>query len=82
TRGERTFEATVDAEFLDLRAAKLPALLTEEEDDRLLERLALVEELSAIVDALAGAFLAARASPAWTRKTVPALKRWMRGEER
>jgi hypothetical protein len=81
TRGERTFEATVDAEFLDVRSAKLPALLTEEEDDRLLERLALVEELSALVDALAGAFLAARADRSWTRKTVPALKRWMRAEK-
>jgi hypothetical protein len=81
TRGERTFEATIDAEFLDVRSAKLPALLTEEEDDRLLERLALVEELSALVDALAGAFLAARADRSWTRKTVPALKRWMRAEE-
>jgi hypothetical protein len=80
TRGDRTFEATVDAEFLDVRSAKLPALLTEEEDDRLLERLALVEELSALVDTLAGAFLAARADRSWTRKTVPALKRWMRAE--
>jgi hypothetical protein len=82
TRGERTFDLTLDAEFLDVRAAKLPALLTEEEDDRLLERIALAEELTALVDALAGAFLAARADKSWSRKTVPALKRWMRAEER
>lgn len=82
TRGERTFELTLDAEFLDVRAGKLPALLTEEEDDRLLERLALAEEATALVDALAGAFFAARTDKGWSRKTVPALKRWMRAEER
>jgi hypothetical protein len=77
--GERTYEVTLDAEFLDVRAAKLPELLTEAEDDRLSERLELAEELSALVDALAGAFLEVRAGRGW-KKTVGAMKRWMRGE--
>ncbi|BDG01159.1 hypothetical protein [Anaeromyxobacter oryzae] len=77
THGEQIFEATLDAEFLDVRAAKLPELLTEAEDDRLLERLALAEKLSALVDALVGTFLEVRASPTWKRKVVPALKAWM-----
>jgi hypothetical protein len=79
THGEQVFEATLDAEFLDVRAAKLPELLTEEEDDRLIERLALSEQLSALVDALVASFLAVRASPSWRRKVVPAMKAWMRG---
>ncbi len=79
TRGEQVYEATLDAEFLDVRSAKLPELLTEEEDDRLQERLHLVEQLSAMVDALAGDFLEVRASRGWAKKTVPALKAWMRG---
>jgi recombination associated protein RdgC len=74
---ERVYEATLDAEFLDVRAAKLPELLTEEEDDRLLERLELAERLSAIVDALTGAFLDVRTSRTW-RKRVATLKTWMR----
>lgn len=77
--GEKTYQATLDAEFLDVRAARLPELLAEEEDDRVLERLYLVEQLSAMVDALVAAFLAVRATSGWSRKTVPALKRWMRG---
>ncbi|WP_242395838.1 hypothetical protein [Anaeromyxobacter oryzisoli] len=77
THGEQVFEATLDAEFLDVRAAKLPELLTEEEDDRLLERLALTGKLSALVDALVGTFLEIRASPTWRRKVVPAMKAWM-----
>jgi recombination associated protein RdgC len=78
THGEQVFQATIDAEFLDVRAAKLPELLTEEEDDRLLERLALSEKLSGLIDALVGTFLEVRASPTWRRKVVPAMKAWMR----
>lgn len=77
---EKVYEATLDAEFLDVRAGKLPELLTEEEDDRLLERLELSERLSEIIDALVGAFLEVRTSRAW-RKRVATLKAWMRQRE-
>jgi hypothetical protein len=81
THGEQAFEATVDAEFLDVRSGKLPELLTEAEDDRVLERLALTERLSALLDALVAAFLEVRASPSWRRKVVPAMKAWMREDQ-
>jgi recombination associated protein RdgC len=75
--GERTWEVTLDAEHLDVRAAKLPELLTDEEDDRAAERLDLCDQLGRLVDALVQAFLAERAGKAWERKTVPALRTWM-----
>jgi hypothetical protein len=78
TLGERCFEATLDAEHLDVRSASLPELLSEEDDDQAAERLGLCEELGAIVDATVAAFLVERASKAWRRKTVPALLAWMR----
>lgn len=78
TAGEQVYEVTLDAEFLDLKAARIPALLTEEEDDRLLERLELVARLGRLVDALVGAFLSARGARSWSGKTVPALQAWMR----
>ena len=81
THGEKVYEATLDAEFLDVRAGKLPELMTEEEDDRTQERLYLVERLGALVDALVESFVAQRTSPAWSRQVVPALQRWMRGED-
>ena len=77
TMGERSFEVTLDAEFLDVRGAKLPELLTEEDDDRAAERLALCEELGAVVDALVAAFLEERGGKGWRRRTVPALRAWM-----
>ena len=76
THGEKVYEVGLDAEFLDVRAAKLPELLSEAEDDRLAERLWLAERLSALVDALANEFLAVRAGRGW-KKTVAAMKRWM-----
>ncbi len=78
TVGEQAWEVTLDAEFLDLRAARIPALLTEEADDQLVERLDLVARLGRMVDALVGAFLAARGARTWGTKTVPALQAWMR----
>jgi hypothetical protein len=78
--GERSFEVTLDAEHLQVRAAKLPELLTEEEDDRAAERLDLCEQLGRFVDALVDAFLAERSGKVWARKTVPALRAWMQAE--
>jgi len=81
THGEKVYEVTLDAEFLDIRAAKLPELMAEEEDDRLLERLYLTEQLSDMVDTLVQAFLEVRASRNWGKKVVPAMKSWMKGED-
>jgi hypothetical protein len=81
THGEKVYEVTVDAEFLDLRAGKLPELMSEEEDDQLTERLYLTEQLSGMVDALVVAFLQVRASRAWSKQVVPEMKAWMKGEE-
>jgi len=80
TLGERVWEATLDAEFLDVRSAKLPELLTEEEDDRLTERLDLVDQLSGMIDALVAAFCEVRGSKAWSKSVVPQLQAWMRGD--
>ena len=82
TQGEKEFEATVDSEFLDIRAGKLPALMSEEEDDQLSERLFLMEQLSAMVDALVQDYLSVRASKGWSKTVVPAMKEWMRGDEK
>lgn len=81
TVGERSWEASLDAEYLDIRSAKLPALLTEEEDDRISERLDLAEQLSTMITGLVKAFQEERTSKAWSKKIVPEMKAWMRGEE-
>lgn len=78
--GERVFEVTLDAEHLDLRAAQLPALLREEQDDRRAERLWLVAHLGRLVDALWEAFMQVRTSRRWARKEVADLRSWLAPE--
>jgi hypothetical protein len=76
--GEQRYEVTLEAEYFDIKSAKLPELVTEEEDDRLQERLQLSEQLAGLVRALTETFLTLRASPKWAKEEVPALKEWMR----
>ncbi len=75
--GERSYQVTLDAEFFDIKSAKLPALVAEEEDDRLQERLYLSEQLAGLTRALIETFLELRASPEWANQEVPAMKAWM-----
>lgn len=58
----------------------IPALLKEEGDDAFLERTALIEKLTQLLDALFAAFLRERLSPAWTKAWQPALVAWVDGE--
>lgn len=75
--GERNYQVTLDAEFFDIKSAKLPALVAEEEDDQLQERLYLSEQLAGLVRALIESFLELRSSPRWAKAEVPAMKEWM-----
>jgi hypothetical protein len=77
TQGEREFRFTLVADTLDLRAVKLPALLKEEDDDRLLERISLLEELDGFVKQAYQEFLRERTRPVWTRTVIPAMRGWL-----
>jgi recombination associated protein RdgC len=58
----------------------IPALLKEEGDDAFLERTALIEKLTAVLDALFFAFLRERLAPSWSKAWEPALLAWVEGE--
>ena len=77
TWGEQVYDVTLDAEFFDLRAVKLPALLQEEDDDKLTERLELATRASSLTDALVAAFIKERTARTWDSKLVPSLRKWM-----
>jgi hypothetical protein len=74
--GEKVYEATVDAEHLAVRSAKIPKVLSEEDDDKITERLYLAERLSMIVDAAFRRFMAIRVGKSWAAE-VSALRAWM-----
>jgi hypothetical protein len=74
---ERIYSFALAAERFDLKRVKLPALLTEEEDDRADERLTLLVELDAALQLAFAQFLDLRARPSWSRGVVPALRKWL-----
>ena len=80
-RGQREWATNVAAESLALSSIKIPALLTREEDDKLRERLALLDELDAMVTSLFKGFLAVRGDrPTWEPE-LDALRAWVMGGE-
>lgn len=81
SHGEREFQVNLDAEHLAIKSAKLPALLTEEEDDRLQERLELTEQLAAMIRVLLEEYLRLRSDAVWLGEIVPAMQEWMKGAE-
>ena len=76
-RGEREFRFTLVAETLDLRSVKLPARLKDEGDDRLAERMTLLEELEKSIEVMYLDFVKERTRPVWDRTVVPALRTWI-----
>lgn len=77
TWGEQVFDVSIDAEFFDVKSAKLPALLQEEEAEKLTERLELSGKLSKLLDVLTQAFIKVRTAKTWSSKTVPELLAWL-----
>ncbi|MFT5433773.1 MAG: hypothetical protein ACI9OJ_004481 [Myxococcota bacterium] len=59
-RGQREWTTSVVSETLALSSVKIPALLTREEDEKLTERLSLLDELDSMMIALFQAFLKVR----------------------
>jgi hypothetical protein len=76
-RGDRTWQLTATAEFFDVKRAKLPALLSEEDVQRAQERLELLDEMDGMIQAAYGAFLRERLEPAWDSERVPEIRAWL-----
>jgi hypothetical protein len=68
---------TLDAATLGLSGVKLPALLSEGEEEHFHERMRLFEQMHDLVRALYARFLAVRLSPAWDSAVAPSIRRWL-----
>jgi len=77
TRGEREFRFTLVGETLDFKGVKLPSPLTDAGDDRLADRMALLEELESCVTGAFRAFLRERTRPVWQRAVLPEMREWL-----
>lgn len=77
TRGEKIWQAGVSADLFDLKRVKLPALLSEEDRDRALERLTLLDELDGMLKVAYRAFLRERLQRSWDADVVPKMRSWL-----
>ena len=66
------------AENFDLKRVKLPELLSEEDSERVSERLQLVADLDGMLKAAFALFLHDRLSSRWQKQTIPQLRDWLK----
>jgi hypothetical protein len=84
TEGDREYAWLFKADTLSLSSLAIPAELDAKKDELhevLYERMRLVEELEATIEALWGDFLTLRLSDAWGGAVLPALSRFAHDEE-
>lgn len=79
-RPPQSWSFIFDADTLGIASVSIPALLTEEEDEKFYERMQLVEELEEMIGALFETFLRLRTSPAWERHALPIMREWVQKE--
>jgi hypothetical protein len=73
----REWSLTIKCESLDVSGAKIPALLSKEEEEQFYERMYLLEELEDIILELYQEFLAIRLDLGWHEAMVPAMRAWV-----
>jgi hypothetical protein len=78
----RDYAFVFEARSFAFGSVALPEVLTEDEDDRFPERMALLEGLYAQWQALYGEFLSLRLSTVWADEIIPALRAWAIGRPR
>ncbi len=74
---ERHFEVTIEAETFIFRGVKLPSVLGNDDSEQLDERLALLDELEAVIDGLYVAFARQRLDKDNWPKVREAMHRWV-----
>jgi len=79
-RDEHEFTVTLKGPNVHLTGAKLPQVITEGDDELLLDRMFVYGELNLIVGALFRRFTDERDSDAWRNELLPALQEWVTGD--
>ncbi|MEE2829644.1 MAG: hypothetical protein VX498_10690 [Myxococcota bacterium] len=77
---EREYSFSLRAEGLELSGVKVPSEMKEGSDERIFERMFLLDEVTGIIDAFFFRFLDKRLDPAWNTEQLPAIRDWVAGE--
>lgn len=76
-RGPQSWSFVFDADTLGVASVQIPALITEETEERFYERMQLVEDLEAILGGLYEQFLKVRTAETWSREIAPSMRAWV-----
>ena len=76
---EREYSFALRADSLEITSLKVPADLQDGDDEKIFERMFLVEEITGILDTLFFRFLEQRLTDSWTGEQVPAIRDWIAG---
>ncbi|MFK7991228.1 MAG: hypothetical protein AB8I08_34750 [Sandaracinaceae bacterium] len=77
TRGPQTWGFLFQADTLSVAGVSVPALITEDTDERFYERIQLIEELESMLGGLYGRFVRLRTSAQWD-EAADAIRAWIR----
>jgi len=80
TRGPQSFAFLLNADTLGIASVQIPALITEDTDERFYERMELVENLEAILGDLFESFVKLRTSAEWNETVARSLRAWVAEE--
>ncbi len=79
--GTKEWSFVLKAASMELSGVKIPGILSKEEDDRIYERLYLLEQVDSAMKGLFGQFLKLRVSETWNQTELPAIQAWVGGAE-
>ncbi|MFC1641414.1 hypothetical protein ACFL5O_01810 [Myxococcota bacterium] len=81
TVGGEEYVLVFDARTFAISGIKLPEILTENSEERFLERMRLLEQLDQAIGELFDEFLCLRLSSLWESELAVAIRDWVRGKE-
>ena len=79
--GSREWSFILKGADLSLNGVKIPSVLSKDDEERLYERLYLLEELDRMVFGVFGQFLRLRGLDDWGRVELPAIRAWVGGHD-
>ncbi len=77
--GEREYSLELREEGLEFAGLKVPSEVKDGIDERIYERMFLLEEASSVIGALFHRFCERRMHPSWSTHVVPELRAWIAG---
>lgn len=75
--GDQIWAAAVTAENFDMRRVKIPSLLSDEDSERICERIDLILLLDRFLREAFTTFVLLRTAQRWQQVTLPAMRRWL-----